>query len=45
MGSRYIVAIVRSEVLIIGAGMQVDCASVVFAAQSEVSSFIKESCP
>ena len=31
--------------VIIGAGMQGDRASVVFAAPSEVSSFIKESCP
>ena len=31
--------------VIVGAGMQGDRASVVFAAPSEVSSFIKESCP
>ena len=35
----------RSKPVIVGAGMQGDRASVVFATPGEISSFIKESCP
>ena len=35
----------RGKTVIVGAGMQGDRASVVFAAPGEISGFIKESCP